>query len=636
MVCEKCGTEVTKNDKFCPKCGAEVKAQKKTGMIKPIIMIGLVIAVVIICVIMKYNAIIPLSILAIVCVTVIINRKILKLRKKKTDTVEEHNFTDAETKKFSEYFVSREEKYISSLGNSYIMNFFINGNLRRGFAIISDKRVYFRGSCFSGQGKDLKKTDEERTVDIKDVTGSGFIYRRYLGVLLGLFTALVVLLGGIGGSMFTALRGWAETQHYQQREEEAATDYQTVQGSSDKIAELDAQIKVLEDQKAPLETELAHQETKLMTELYEPIISPVLDNIDYTLMYGTEFGDAYWEYCCVVAKQCLDNEPRDFDKDISPMFKFYDALLEIGLPTPSLSTLPILYYQEEAKMRGDIDWDAIDWDAIDNAYYLFLKSVVPDLGDVDKEDEDFEDKKHKLIQEFKEHIWLTGWDLEEVSLKELKYMWYDTAKVMANYMLTSPDAEWAKVLKSHISGAEFNIEYDADMLELKTEINNIIHELSNLLEEKEKVSEMLKNIDEYEEDYNDSKQETFEHYMLTTIATAGAGLLVTFFISCIAVFVDYLSKRKTLFEIQYAGGRIAFDVSYYAKTEIDDFQKQLRRAKDFAQDTATVRTVTVEAHTQTPTQSSVPDDLRKYANLLKEGLISQEEYDAMKKKILGL
>ena len=39
---------------------------------------------------------------------------------------------------------------------------------------------------------------------------------------------------------------------------------------------------------------------------------------------------------------------------------------------------------------------------------------------------------------------------------------------------------------------------------------------------------------------------------------------------------------------------------------------------------------------QTPTQSSVPDDLRKYADLLKEGLISQEEYDAMKKKILGL
>lgn len=100
-------------------------------------------------------------------------------------------------------------------------------------------------------------------------------------------------------------------------------------------------------------------------------------------------------------------------------------------------------------------------------------------------------------------------------------------------------------------------------------------------------------------------------------------------------FINYLLKRKTLFRIEYAGGCIAFDVSFYAKAEIDDFQKQLRRVKDLAEETA-VRTVSVDAPVQAPTQNSVPDDLRKYADLLKEGLISQEEYDAMKKKILGL
>ena len=110
----------------------------------------------------------------------------------------------------------------------------------------------------------------------------------------------------------------------------------------------------------------------------------------------------------------------------------------------------------------------------------------------------------------------------------------------------------------------------------------------------------------------------------------------TFLISCILTFADYLKKRKTLFEIQYAGGRIAFEVSYYAKAEIDDFQKQLRRAKDFAEETSTIKTVTADAPMQTAAQNSVPDDLRKYADLLKDGLISQEEYDAMKKKILGL
>ena len=106
-------------------------------------------------------------------------------------------------------------------------------------------------------------------------------------------------------------------------------------------------------------------------------------------------------------------------------------------------------------------------------------------------------------------------------------------------------------------------------------------------------------------------------------------------ICCIAI-KNYLLKRKTLFRIEYAGGCIAFDVSFYAKAEIDDFQKQLRRIKDFAEETTTIKTVVVETPIQSPTHNSMPDDLRKYADLLKEGLISQEEYDAMKKKILGL
>ena len=117
------------------------------------------------------------------------------------------------------------------------------------------------------------------------------------------------------------------------------------------------------------------------------------------------------------------------------------------------------------------------------------------------------------------------------------------------------------------------------------------------------------------------------------------GVLITLLSLIIAGILEvlgYLLNRKTYFRIEYAGGCIAFDVSFYAKAEIDDFQKQLRRTKDLAEETATIKTVAVETSVQEPTQSSVPDDLRKYADLLKEGLISQEEYDAMKKKILGL
>lgn len=144
-----------------------------------------------------------MSVIAVVflisaAITFMIYRRIFHKREEKnTEQLASYTLTDNEINKFTKHFITKDEKYISSLGNSYIMNFLANGNLSRGFAIISNKRVYFRGSCFNGQGKSLHKTDEERTVDIRDITGSGFIYRRYWGILLGLLSAIIVLLCGI-------------------------------------------------------------------------------------------------------------------------------------------------------------------------------------------------------------------------------------------------------------------------------------------------------------------------------------------------------------------------------------------------------------------------------------------------------
>lgn len=243
---------------------------------------------------------------------------------KNVSEVEEYKLKDKEIEQLSQSFVSKDEKYIASLGNGYIMNFLTNKSVQKGFAFLSNKRVYFKGSCLSGTGKNLVKTNEERTVDVKNITGSGFVYQSDWGMLLKI-TGIIIAVVGI-------------------------------------------------------------------------LVSMVL----------------------------------------FPSF----------------------------------------WGSVGAVVSLFIGGIIAILG--------------------------------------------------------------------------------------------------------------------------------------------------------------YLLKRKTYFRIEYAGGCIAFDVSFYAKAEIDDFQKQLRRAKDLAEETATIKTVAVETPVQAPTQSSVPDDLRKYADLLKEGLISQEEYDAMKKKILGL
>ena len=87
--------------------------------------------------------------------------------------------------KFSQLFASPAEKFICVLGNSYTENFLANGTLSTGFAVLSDKRVYFKGVCFSRDGGGgWAKTQEERIVDIKDVTGTGFIHGKSLSLLL--------------------------------------------------------------------------------------------------------------------------------------------------------------------------------------------------------------------------------------------------------------------------------------------------------------------------------------------------------------------------------------------------------------------------------------------------------------------
>lgn len=76
---------------------------------------------------------------------------------------------------YKSIFLNSREKFICALGNNYLQNFLAGGGLQKGFAVLSDKRVYFKGDCFVRSGKRFSKSTEERVVDVKDITGSGFI-----------------------------------------------------------------------------------------------------------------------------------------------------------------------------------------------------------------------------------------------------------------------------------------------------------------------------------------------------------------------------------------------------------------------------------------------------------------------------
>lgn len=96
----------------------------------------------------------------------------------------------------SNLFVDANEKEISTLGSNYLRNFLSTGSLENGFCTVTDKRVYFRGKCYTKSGNNYKSTNEEKTVDLKDVTGTGFTFikRFWLMILAILCTIWAVVL----------------------------------------------------------------------------------------------------------------------------------------------------------------------------------------------------------------------------------------------------------------------------------------------------------------------------------------------------------------------------------------------------------------------------------------------------------
>ena len=108
--------------------------------------------------------------------------------------------------RFAKFFMNPNEKLITTLGNSYVQNFLNNGQIQKGFAIVSDKRCYFQGTSYdvvygNNGRKKLNKTNRSRAVDLKDITGTGIDYisniiLKYIGIAMAVlaffFTLLII------------------------------------------------------------------------------------------------------------------------------------------------------------------------------------------------------------------------------------------------------------------------------------------------------------------------------------------------------------------------------------------------------------------------------------------------------------
>jgi hypothetical protein len=92
--------------------------------------------------------------------------------------------------------MSPKEKLVCVLGNTYTQNFLASGSATMGFSVVSDKRVYFRGTTYWVDGKKIRKMSESKTVDLKDVTGTSVTY--FENVWMKILGWLLLISGGIG------------------------------------------------------------------------------------------------------------------------------------------------------------------------------------------------------------------------------------------------------------------------------------------------------------------------------------------------------------------------------------------------------------------------------------------------------
>lgn len=102
----------------------------------------------------------------------------------------------------SDIVFDSNEKIISVLGNNFLQTFISTGTLGKGFAILSDKRIYFKGLCLTRFGSRWVSSKEERAVNIEDITGTGFtlinqIYWLILAAVL-IFNGVCMIFGDMG------------------------------------------------------------------------------------------------------------------------------------------------------------------------------------------------------------------------------------------------------------------------------------------------------------------------------------------------------------------------------------------------------------------------------------------------------
>lgn len=100
----------------------------------------------------------------------------------------------------SNILISTDEEIIATLGNTYAQSFLSTGMIRSSFAVLSNKRLYFKGNMVHVGGAGVSKLNTmqiAKVVDLADITGTSILTMNNVGLIvnavISFFLAVVSL-----------------------------------------------------------------------------------------------------------------------------------------------------------------------------------------------------------------------------------------------------------------------------------------------------------------------------------------------------------------------------------------------------------------------------------------------------------
>lgn len=97
-----------------------------------------------------------------------------------------------EVLKGSGQFVDQSETTVATIGNRYLQNFLLGKKVKRGAAIVTQKRLYYFGKGYLGKGRHTISCQEENIIPLESISQTRFTHVRPVGLIwLGIILFII-------------------------------------------------------------------------------------------------------------------------------------------------------------------------------------------------------------------------------------------------------------------------------------------------------------------------------------------------------------------------------------------------------------------------------------------------------------